>query len=56
MTIILQYKIYQINMLYTLNAHNIICQIYFYLKKKTKMVEQALFQGIHRNSQPGNLR
>ena len=55
MTIILQYKIYQINMLYTLNAHNIICQIYFYLKK-TKMVEQALFQGIHRNSQPGNLR
>ena len=29
MTVILQYKMYQIDILYVLNLHNVICQVYF---------------------------
>ena len=56
MTIILQYKIYQINMLYTLSAHNIICQIYFCLKEKDKEGRTGFIPRNAQNSQPGNLR
>lgn len=35
---ILQYKVYQINMLYNLNSHNVIGQIY--LNKAVMVVQQ----------------